>query len=200
MRELLVRLNITDFDVGKYMDDNRDNTTALPNVAIAASGGGYRAMLNGAGAFAAFDSRTPNATNTGQIGGLLQAATYVAGLSGGGWLTGSIFVNNFTSIQAIIDDNKDGAIWQLENSILEGPKKGGIQVLDTVQYYEELRNTVSSKVDAGLGFNTSLTDYWGRALSFQLIHAQDGGPGNHLYTQPRDTVSDCRRIYLVIDR
>lgn len=32
-------------------------------------------------------------------------------------------------------------------------------------------------MDAGFDFNSSLTDYWGRALSFQLVGAPDGGPG-----------------------
>ncbi|KAF2193335.1 lysophospholipase Plb1 [Zopfia rhizophila CBS 207.26] len=177
MRDLLTRLNITGFDAGRYVDDNRDNTTALPNIGIAFSGGGYRAMTNGAGNLAAFDSRTPNSTNTGQIGGLLQSATYIAGLSGGGWLVGSIYVNNFTTVQNIIDKNSDGSVWQLGNSILEGPKTGGIQALSTVQYYGNLYDTVISKQDAGFNFNVSLTDYWGRALSFQLINASEGGPG-----------------------
>ncbi|KAF2264697.1 lysophospholipase [Lojkania enalia] len=177
MRELLVRLNITDFDAGQYIDNNRDNTTALPNIAIAFSGGGYRAMTNGAGGLAAFDSRTPNSTNTGQIGGLLQSATYIAGLSGGGWLVGSIYTNNFTSVQSIVDENGDGDIWQLGNSIIEGPSTGGIQLLSTVDYYRNLFDTVTSKEDAGFNFNISLTDYWGRALSFQLVNASEGGPG-----------------------
>ncbi|ORY04141.1 lysophospholipase [Clohesyomyces aquaticus] len=176
MRELLTRLNITGFDAGKYMDDHRDNTTALPNVAIAFSGGGYRAMTNGAGGLAAFDSRTPNSTNTGQIGGLLQASTYISGLSGGGWLVGSIYTNNFTSVQNILNQGKDGDLWQLGNSILEGPKTGGIQLLSTVQYYENLYDTAISKQDAGFDFNVSLTDYWGRALAFQLVNATEGGP------------------------
>lgn len=120
MRELLGRLNITGFDATKYINDNRNNVTALPNVAIAFSGGGYRAMTNGAGGLAAFDSRTPNSTNTGQIGGLLQAATYIAGLSGGGWLVGSIYSNNFTTVQKIMDQGDEGHVWQLGNSILEG--------------------------------------------------------------------------------
>lgn len=120
MRELLSRLNISGFDAGQYIDRNRNNVTALPNIAIAFSGGGYRAMTNGAGGLAAFDSRTPNSTNTGQIGGLLQSSTYVAGLSGGGWLVGSIYVNNFTSVQNIVDQNGGGSLWQLGQSILEG--------------------------------------------------------------------------------
>jgi lysophospholipase len=120
MRELLSRLNIEGFDAGKYIDDNRNNVSALPNIALAFSGGGYRAMTNGAGGLAAFDSRTPNSTSAGHIGGLLQAATYIAGLSGGGWLVGSVYANNFTSVQGIIDQNDDGDVWQLGNSIIEG--------------------------------------------------------------------------------
>ncbi|KAF2735289.1 hypothetical protein EJ04DRAFT_511847 [Polyplosphaeria fusca] len=176
MQDLLSRLNIEGFDASGYINNNRNNATALPNIGIAFSGGGYRAMTNGAGGFAAFDSRTPNSTNSGHIGGLLQAATYVSGLSGGGWLVGSIYTNNFTSVQAIIDEGDDGIIWQLQNSIVEGPESHGIQLLNTVQYYNNLQDTVTSKADAGLGFNTSITDYWGRALSFQLVNASEGGP------------------------
>ncbi len=86
----LTRMNISGFDAASYINGIRNNATALPNIGIAASGGGYRALMNGAGFLAAADNRTSNATNRGQIGGLLQATTYVAGLSGGGWLVGSI--------------------------------------------------------------------------------------------------------------
>lgn len=93
MRNLLGRLNISGFDAAAYITSNAKNTTALPNVAIAFSGGGYRALLNGAGALQAFDNRETNSTTSGHLGGLLQASTYVAGLSGGSWLVGSIFVS-----------------------------------------------------------------------------------------------------------
>jgi lysophospholipase len=176
MRELLTRLNITGFDVGQYIDNHRDNTSSLPNIGIAFSGGGYRAMLDGAGALSAFDSRTPGSTGAGQIGGLLQSATYIAGLSGGGWLVGSVYTNNFTSVQNIIDQNDNGDVWQLGNSILEGPTTGGLQILSTADYYKNLLDTVNSKSDAKGNFSVSLTDYWGRALSFQLVNATDGGP------------------------
>ena len=94
LRDLLGRLNISGFDAEAYITNNAENTTAIPNVAIAFSGGGYRAMLNGAGALKAFDSREANGTSSGHLGGLLQASTYVAGLSGGSWLVGSIFVSD----------------------------------------------------------------------------------------------------------
>lgn len=96
MRDLLGRLNISGFDAEAYITSNSKNTTAIPNVAVAFSGGGYRATLNAAGALKAFDSREANGTNSGHLGGLLQASTYVAGLSGGSWLVGSIFVSDMS--------------------------------------------------------------------------------------------------------
>lgn len=94
MRTFLSALDITDFDVDSYFSLHESNTSALPNVGLAFSGGGYRACLNGAGALKAFDSREQNSSiSNGALGGLLQSATYVAGLSGGGWLVSSVFVS-----------------------------------------------------------------------------------------------------------
>ena len=175
MRDFLGRLNITGLDTNKYIDDNANNATALPNIAIAASGGGYRAMLNGAGVVQAFDSRTENSTSPGQLGGLLQSSTYLAGLSGGSWLVGSLYTNNFSSISDIMGYSGDGSsLWQFQNSIFEGPSTGSIQILDSVGYYSSIESSVSDKGDAG--FDTTFTDYWGRALAYQLINASNGGP------------------------
>jgi lysophospholipase len=177
MRDLLKRLKIGGFDVDAYLGSgggsNDQAVSALPNIAISFSGGGYRALQVGAGVMAAFDSRTENATSMGHLGGLLQSTTYVSGLSGGAWLTGSIFVNNFTSVTALRDDTA-GSVWNFANSILEGPEQGGIQVFDKVGYYQSVADTVSRKATAG--FETTLTDFWGRGLSFQLVNATEGGP------------------------
>ncbi|KAL9616878.1 MAG: hypothetical protein Q9160_008300 [Pyrenula sp. 1 TL-2023] len=173
MRDFLSRMNITGFDADGYFRSTT-NTSNLPNVGIAMSGGGYRAMLNGAGALAAFDSRTDNSTNTGHLGGLLQSANYLAGLSGGSWLVGSIYMNNFSTVVDLRDDTT-GTIWEFENTVLEGPDQGGIQALDSAQYYGTLRDEVQGK--EGSGFEVTITDYWGRGLSFQLINAARGGPG-----------------------
>lgn len=171
MRDFLVRMNIPNFDAGQYLDNIRDNTSALPTIAMAFSGGGWRALINGAGVLKAFDSRTQNSTGTGQLGGLLQSSTYIAGLSGGNWLVGSIYVNNFTTVDALRDS---GTVWQFDNSILKGPPAGGIQILNTAEYYGDLLDAVQGKRDAG--FDASITDYWGRALSYQLINDTNGGP------------------------
>ena len=166
-------MNIDNFDAGSYIDNHSRNTSNLPNIAMSFSGGGWRALQNGGGALKAFDGRTPDAHESGRLGGLLQSSTYVAGLSGGSWLVGSIYVNNFTSVEALQQDDS-GSVWEFGNSILKGPKESGIQLLNTAQYYDDLYNSVTGKEDAG--FNISLTDVWARALSYQLINATDGGP------------------------
>jgi lysophospholipase len=167
-------MNISNFDATSYINGIRNNVSALPNIGLAVSGGGYRALMNGAGFLAAADNRTSNATNRGQIGGLLQSATYLAGLSGGGWLVGSIYTNNFSSVEDLQDGSKGSSVWQFGNSIFEGPESDGIQILSTADYYSTIEDEVSSKADAG--YNTSITDYWGRALSYQLVNATNGGP------------------------
>lgn len=166
MKNLLQRINITGLDTNAYIDNL--TAAALPTVGIAVSGGGYRAMLNGAGVLQAFDSRTPGSTATGQLGGLLQSTTYLSALSGGGWLVGSLYTNNFTTVSNILKQNGNSPaasdLWQFENSILEGPDASGLlQVISSAKYYADLVSDVEGKKDAG--FNVSITDYWGRALS-----------------------------------
>ncbi|PYH97251.1 hypothetical protein BO71DRAFT_319117 [Aspergillus ellipticus CBS 707.79] len=172
MKDFFGHVTIEDFDAVGYLNHVSSNTSNVPNIGIAVSGGGYRALMNGAGAIKAFDSRTTNSTTSGQLGGLLQSATYLAGLSGGGWLVGSIYINNFSTISNL-QTYKDGAIWQFQNSILEGPEGGGIQLFDSASYYKDIYDAVAGKSDAG--YQTSITDYWGRALSYQLFNASNGG-------------------------
>ncbi|RPA97206.1 lysophospholipase [Choiromyces venosus 120613-1] len=155
---------MVDFDVGAFMN------SYSPTIGIAFSGGGYRAMLSGAGEFKAMDSRTPGSTAVGRIGGLLQSAKYIAGLSGGSWLLGSIAINNFTTIDRL---QSAGNVWDFENSILA--PEGALHIVDTTVYYNDLNREVQDKMNAG--FDVSLTDYWSRALSRQFVNHTNGGPG-----------------------
>ncbi|KAK3995397.1 lysophospholipase [Cladorrhinum sp. PSN332] len=172
MIDFLSRANIDGFDARAYINRVADGVKDLPNIGIAVSGGGYRALMNGAGFVAAADSRTGGSTGNGGIGGLLQSTTYLAGLSGGGWLVSSIYANNFTTVEQLRDSKKGSSTWDFQNSIFKGPDMPG--VLDTARYWRSVAQQVASKKDAG--FETSITDYWGRALSYQLIDAPDGGP------------------------
>ncbi|KAL4790106.1 lysophospholipase catalytic domain-containing protein [Aspergillus venezuelensis] len=172
IKELLGRLDLGSFDASAYLDKHSSNIDNIPNIAVSLSGGGYRAMTNGAGALKAFDVRTENATATGHLGGLLQSATYVSGLSGGSWVVGSMFANNFTTISNLQASDR---VWDLSKSLLEGPNEHSIQILSTYDYWKTIIEQVHSKSDAG--YQTSFTDYWSRSLSFQLINStsDDGG-------------------------
>jgi lysophospholipase len=174
MISFLNRANISGFNVSDYITKASNDPKILPNIGIAISGGGYRAMLNGAGFIAAADIRTENSTNMGGIGGLLQSTTYFSGLSGGAWLVGSLYINNFSTVTALRDGSSGSSVWQFDNSILKGPESSGLSIGNTADYYNFLVDDVDSKAEAG--YETTITDYWGRALSFQLVNASNGGP------------------------
>jgi hypothetical protein len=87
------------------------NTSNLPNIAIAVSGGGYRAMIHGGALLNAFDARNSSSVAQG-TGGILQLATYIAGLSGGSWLVGSLAVNDYPTIFNLTN------VWNLEESLV----------------------------------------------------------------------------------
>ncbi|KAI0999666.1 Lysophospholipase 1 [Podosphaera aphanis] len=181
----LSRAEISGFDTTSYINQVRNDASLLPNIGIAISGGGYRSLFTGGGFLAAADDRVDNSTSFGQIGGLLQATTYVAGVSGGSWVTGSMFINNFSSVQALRDGGDRTGLWKFGNSILQSPDTDGPQILDDINYFRTIIGNVRSKSEAG--FATSITDYWGRALSFQLVNATDGGPA---YTFSSITLQD----------
>ncbi|KAH7017943.1 acyl transferase/acyl hydrolase/lysophospholipase [Microdochium trichocladiopsis] len=150
MTAFLKRVNISGFDVDSFIRSASNDASVLPNIAIAASGGGYRALMNGAGFIAAADSRVAGANSTGGIGGLLQSATYLAGRSAAG---------RQLEHRAVAFDR----------SILVGPSAGA---LSEVEYWKGIYDSVEAKEAAG--FNTSITDYWGRTLSFQLVNDTSG--------------------------
>lgn len=151
-------LGLTDFDVSAFLA----NTSNLPNVGIAASGGGYRAMLSAAGVYNAFDSRNSTSVSQG-TGGILQLATYMAGLSGGSWFTGSLAINDLPTIWQM------QSFWDLSTNLVE---PGG--VISLVKYYDGIQDEIDDKNHAG-NFDLSLTDYWGAALSRHLVNATNDG-------------------------
>ncbi|GIC90248.1 lysophospholipase Plb2 [Aspergillus udagawae] len=170
LRAFLSRVDLGSFNGSAYVDKHSANASTLPNIGIAVSGGGYRALMNGGGALQAFDNRTTNSTLKGQVGGILQSATYLSGLSGGSWLVGSIYMNNFSDVSSLRDN---GSVWQFQDSIFSGPTQSTEWGISTAKYYSQLLSAVGGKSDAG--YEVSITDYWGRSLSYQLINASEGG-------------------------
>lgn len=169
LRWFLELANMTDFDTGSYLDQlstlSKSNTSvnANPRIALAFSGGGYRAMINAAGQISGLDNRTDGALDHGLP--ILQSASYVAGLSGGSWFLSTLAFNNWTSVQEIVDNaGKDDAIWDLDHSIIS---PGGINIFKTGYYWYDINEDLDDKKEAG--FNISLTDPWGRGLSYQFF-------------------------------
>lgn len=112
------------------------------------SGGGYRAALVGGGVIKAFDSRTEGTEEKGQLGGLLQSSTYFSALSGGSWLLGSIYMNNFTSVSTLREK-----LWDFTNVILMGPA-----AMSTTEFWTEIATQIEGKKAAG--FPTTDVDPW----------------------------------------
>lgn len=146
------------------------NSSAV-SVGIAISGGGYRAMLVGAGILKALDSRTESFST---MKGLLDGATHLSALSGGGWLLSTLYHNDFKSIQQLLKDKK---VWNLENNILFPNIKNDDSntrenIRNMFEYYSQISNQLQSKRNAG--FTLSVTDLYGRLLSSVLFQHNTG--------------------------
>lgn len=54
-------------------------------------------------------------------------------------------------------------------------KTTGPEKYSLLQYYKSILDDIEDKDKAG--YDRSITDYWGRMLSYQLVNSTDGGPG-----------------------
>jgi lysophospholipase len=137
-----------------------------PNFGIAVSGGGYRAAIFGAGVLNVLDGRNASSVNVG-TGGLLQAATYISGLSGGSWLVGSLAQANFPTIQDLIFGSSDPDAysgWLTQFDVLDP----GATQAEELTYLESLVGEVAGKYTEGL--RVTITDVWARGLSRHFLN------------------------------
>ncbi|KAM0228532.1 hypothetical protein ACHAP5_011921 [Fusarium lateritium] len=135
-----------------------------PVIALTSSGGGYRAMLSGAGVIKAFDGREKVKTG---VSGLYQALTYEAGLSGGSWLLSSLAGNNYPTVSSL-----QKGLWEqsLQNSLL-------VTSILVSSQEDHVYHTVKANVKAkrAAGFEPTIIDPWGRLLAYGLLYGPDGG-------------------------
>lgn len=190
LRWFLNLADMTDFDTDDFMDTLSDEAAtnasvrATPRIGLAFSGGGYRAMINAGGQLAGLDNRTTGAEDYGVP--ILQATSFIAGLSGGSWFVSTLAFNNWTSVQEIVDGTSaENHTWNLENNILI-PWGLKHPVMD-LEYWEQISDQVSAKKDAG--FELSLTDPWGRGLSHQFFPNLPDFGASMTFTSLRDF--DC---------
>lgn len=101
-RTYLANVALDDFDIDAFL------AGGVPVTGAAVSGGGLRAMLHGGTVLNGLDARNEEAVEA-RTGGVLQVLTYLSGLSGGGWMTGSWALANAPTFT-----NLNEEIWNLE--------------------------------------------------------------------------------------
>lgn len=161
-----------DSEIDKYLNYEQygnytNNTMGLSglgpiNIGLAFSGGGYRAMLCGAGELSALDNRTRGAFEHG-LGGILESSSYLVGLSGGNWLVTTLSWNNWISVQEILDS--DHILWDLRHSLYN--IGGLLNITRTFEMWRAILHEVRAKLAAG--FDITITDIWARSLSRQMF-------------------------------
>ena len=141
------------------------STSNLPVLGLTTSGGGYRSLLTGAGVIQGLDARD----SSDGTSGVFQGLTYQAGLSGGGWLLSSLAGNNYPTVT-----NLKTTLWEqaFQDSLLDPG------YLLAAAAYAVVTNDIKAKNNAG--FPPTLTDPWGRLLSYQLLKGFDGGVTDRL--------------------
>ncbi|KAG8219070.1 putative lysophospholipase [Butyriboletus roseoflavus] len=146
------------------------SSSQTPNFGIATSGGGYRAAIFGAGVLNALDGRNASSNSAG-IGGLLQTATYLAGLSGGSWFLTSLAQANFPTMQELVFGYPNSTVannswggWNANYSVYAPSSDPVTDAEYLVQLVEELEG----KYDAG--YNVTFADVWSRALARHFVN------------------------------
>ncbi|GJJ05836.1 hypothetical protein Clacol_000023 [Clathrus columnatus] len=157
---------------GPFLTDtfNRDLSSHIPRIGIATSGGGYRAALFGAGVLSSIDARNKTAVKLGTAG-LLQSATYIAGLSGGSWLLTSLVQADFPTLPDLIfapNANPNGGNNQFGGWLTTVDLTAPGDANTTLLFLEGLLEEVLPKFEAG--FPITITDPWSRTLSRHFVN------------------------------
>lgn len=148
-----------------YLESILTLPSLQPTLGIASSGGGYRAAIFGASVLNTLDSRNSTSNKVG-LGGLLQASTYLTGLSGGSWLVMSLSQADFPPLpEVIFGSSTPGAFagWNAQFDILNAPVSN-----DTPALVLDLLGETAGK--AAQGFPVTVTDVWSRGLSRHFVN------------------------------
>ncbi|KIK67069.1 hypothetical protein GYMLUDRAFT_37109 [Collybiopsis luxurians FD-317 M1] len=144
----------------------------FPKIGIAIPGGGLRAAQVGAAGLSGLDARNDSAKAAG-TGGLLQVASYLSGLSGGSWITGSLFFNNFPTLSDLVFGNgKDLTGWLLDIAFAT-PDGDDLFSEDNQYFFGSILWSVMSKANTGI--DTSITDPWARMISYHFLNQTNRG-------------------------
>ncbi|KAG6917429.1 hypothetical protein DXG01_002515 [Tephrocybe rancida] len=138
-----------------------------PKIGMAIPGGGLRSALYGAACISGLDARDDSAKAAG-TGGLLQVTSYLSGLSGGSWVTGSMYFNNWPTMNDMVLGNGG----DMEGWLLDVPlaTPDGINLFsdDNQAFFGSVLWSVMAKAEKGI--DTSLTDPWARMISYHFLN------------------------------
>ncbi|PPQ68206.1 hypothetical protein CVT25_015038 [Psilocybe cyanescens] len=153
---------------GSALGYNLSNfTTPFPRVGLTIPGGGLRAAQYGSSSLLVLDARNTSSKEAG-TGGLLQVASYIAGLSGGSWVTGSLLFNNFPTLDDLVFGNgKDLDGWLLDIPFV-APDGDNLFSDKNQDFFGSILWSVISKANQGV--DTSLTDVWSRMISYHFLN------------------------------
>lgn len=197
--EYLSDANLEDFNPTKFIEGSNKSI----NIALAFSGGGYRSMFVSAGEFAALDSRSSEVSKSVGLSGILQSSSYIAGLSGGGWFVGSLTMQGFPTVDEVVFEDPND-VWNITKD-RQLVNQHGLWTIAIPALFDNLKGLLSHmnnwnptvkgpgikeevQFKDNAGFKTTVTDYWSRALAYQLSPAGDNNYGSD------STWSDIRDI------
>ncbi|EFP83164.2 uncharacterized protein PGTG_09117 [Puccinia graminis f. sp. tritici CRL 75-36-700-3] len=160
-QKYLENVKLENFNIDDFLKSAKQSggvaALTLPNIGLALSGGGMRALCFSGSILDSFDSRNQKA-NEAKVGGILQLANYAVGVSGASWLLGSWATSNFPQIQTLVPNwrlSEDNSLWDW----------------NIAKDYWSHYKTVQEKRKAG--FPVSIVDAWGRILSRHFINEPD---------------------------
>lgn len=136
----------------------------LPTMALAISGGGDRAALNGAGIIQAYDDREAKKTS---MSGLYQTFMYEAATSGSNEMTGALERMDWPLVTDLINDLYANT-FPVPILYPNGTKAASKPI------YDEIELQLEQKYAAG--FRVSLIDVLGRLYGYHFIGPPNGSP------------------------
>lgn len=159
--QFLDGLNMTDYSNTTFADYLGELNQSNINIGLSFSGGGFRALLTGAGELSGLDSRS---LNQSVLSGLLDSTTYISGLSGGSIMLSTLVNQNWTSVDDIIY-NSNSTLWNMTASPIPG----------SIAAFQKLISEVQPKKLNG--YDISLVDIFGRIISRYMFEEEQDNYG-----------------------
>ena len=116
-------------------------------------------------------------SGSGSLGGILQSANYIGGLSGSSWLLGSLAMQGWPTVEEVVFENPHD-VWNLTSS-RQLVNQTGLwtivfpvmfdnmnKALSHMNFWDNNADGIKFDLEAKekAGFETSLTDAWARGL------------------------------------